>query len=145
MKSFKIHIVKFIAIVISILYIFMPIHKEVKSMLHTMSHYLQMPNTVLSHNLDDNLDYKYSKSTISNHEHVLIDILDFFSDDNSQNTDSNKPGLVDISIDKHFRAPKFKVIRFVRTESLHVIGYREKNIKKGFYRKIKIPPKAIIT
>ena len=61
------------------MYILMPIHKEVKTALHSVSHYLQMPEVVLSHDLNQNLDYKYKPIT-SSHQHLIIDLLDCLID-----------------------------------------------------------------
>ena len=141
MIKINIHIVKITAVVISLLYVLMPLHNEFKSVLHSMSHYLEMPDVVLSHNQNENLNYK--SSTNSFHGHKIIDLLDYLSDDTNNKEDSNKANLVDNKIDKHFYPSKYNLPNLVNrkpTQEIH--NYTEK-IKKGFFRKIIDPPIAI--
>ena len=121
----------------------MPIHKEVKSTLHSISHYMQKPSVVLSHNKSENENYKIKKSTITNHDHKIIDLLDFFMGLDAQNNNSNKSALVNIKIDKHYYSPKYNLINVVTTESSSISGNYIEALKDGFNRKIKVPPKAI--
>lgn len=139
MKNIKTHIIKFIAIVISITYLVMPIHKEVKSTLHSISHFLEIPKNILSHDKKDNLNYK-TASTFTYHEHKILDILDSFSKANTSDSDSNQQRIVISKIDKHYYTPKYKVSYFIETQLSRVIDcYKEKE-KALFYKKIKIPP-----
>lgn len=141
MIRLNIHIVKFSAVVISLIYILMPLHNEFKSVFHSISHYLEMPDVVLSHNQNENLNYK--TSTNSFHSHKIIDLLDYLEDDTNNNEDSNKANLVDNKIDKHFYPSKYNIPELVDkkpTQELH--NYTEK-INKGFFRKILDPPIAI--
>ncbi|GAA4882256.1 hypothetical protein GCM10023311_00410 [Flaviramulus aquimarinus] len=141
MKRIKIHIVKFVAIVISVIYMLMPIHKEVKSVLHSMSHYLQMPDMVLSHNQDQNLNYKTQTSNITFHQHKLIDLLDAFIGNKTNNEDSNKAHIFNIKIDKHFYDHKYKYQELISTKTSSIIDNYKEKIKDEFFGKIKVPPK----
>ena len=125
---------------ISITYLVMPIHKEVKSTLHSISHFLEMPKNILSHNKSENLNYK-TISTFSYHEHKILDILDVLSKTNTSDSESNQQRVVFSKIDKHYYTSKYKVSNFTETQLNRVIDcYREKE-KALFYKKIKIPPK----
>ena len=143
MKRCKIHIVKFIAIVISIIYMLIPIQKELKSALHGISHFLQMPDHLISHNQNENLNYEVKVLTILYHEHKILDLLDAFTDKNNSANDSNKPNLVDSKIDKHFHSSKYKVIKLVTTKSSSVLDNYHEKVKDLFYKKIKRPPKKL--
>lgn len=141
MIKLNIHIVKFSAVVISLIYILMPLHNEFKSALHSMSHYLEMPDVVLTHNQHENLNYK--TSTNSFHGHKIIDLLDYFADDTNNNEDSNKANLVDNKIDKHFYPSKYNIPELVDKKSTQELNNYTEKIKKGFFRKIIDPPIAI--
>ena len=141
MKRCKIHIVKFIAIVISIIYVLMPIHKELKSALHSISHFLQMPDHLISHNQNENLNYEVKVPTILYHEHKILNLLDAFTDANTSANESNKPNLVDSIIDKHFYSSKYSLPKLIETERLSVIDSYKENLNYLFYIKIKEPPK----
>ncbi|WP_034045175.1 hypothetical protein [Wocania ichthyoenteri] len=142
MEKLKIHIIKFTAIVISVMYVLMPIHKEAKRVLHSISHFIEMPNAILSHNQNENLDYKVKTPTITYHEHKILDILDVFAEVNNDTEDSNKPSLVDSKIDKHFHSSKYKEQKLITSKSLAVIDSYTEKVKALFYRKIKVPPKT---
>jgi hypothetical protein len=136
------HIVKFSAVVISLIYILMPLHNEFKSAFHSLSHYLEMPDVVLSHNQNENL--KYKTSTNSFHGNKIIDLLDYLADTTTNNDDTNKANLVDNKIDKHFYSSKYELLNLGCIKSTPVlVNYIEK-IKEGFYEKIIDPPKAPI-
>lgn len=141
MKRLKGHIIKFVAIAISVIYMLMPIHKEVKSALHDVLHYLEMPDFVLSHNQDKNLNYKFQASTISYREHKLINLLDAFIGKKNNNEDSNKTHVVNVKIDKHFHDHKYKYQELIPTKTSSVIDHYKEKIKDDFYGKVKVPPK----
>ncbi|WP_298500292.1 hypothetical protein [uncultured Algibacter sp.] len=122
----------------------MPIHKEVKSTLHNISHYIQKPSVVLSHNKYENKKINIKKSTFSNHDHKIIDLLDYFIGLDNKNNNSNKPSLVDVKIDKHYYSPKYNLVRIIINESPFVFNNYNEELKDGFNRKIKVPPKAIL-
>ncbi|MFD1162113.1 hypothetical protein [Hwangdonia seohaensis] len=140
MKTVKAHIIKFTAIAISVMYIFMPLHKEVKYVLHSISHALEMPDNLISHHHNENLNYKFKASTNRYHEHNILDLLDGLSDANSNTKNQNLPNVVDIKIDKHFHNSKFNIQELTVTKSSPVIDSYKEKVKALFYVKLKIPP-----
>jgi hypothetical protein len=142
MKKIKTYIIKFITTAISVVYILMPIHKEVKSTLHFISHSIEKSGFMLSHNHNQYLADDFKNSVVSHHEHEMIDILDYFIDEEHNNEDSKKPNTINNKVDKHFHSSKYMEQKLVSTKTSSVnYNYNEK-IKDGFYAKIKIPPKA---
>lgn len=142
MKKLKTHIIKFTAIVISMIYLLMPIHKEVKITLHNISHFLEMPNVILSHNHNENLNYKVKSSTITYHEHKILDLLDALTNTDTSTKDSNKPYETNNKIDKHFHSLKYTILNRVSTKSVVFYNYKEK-LNNYFLKKIKRPPEKI--
>ncbi|MFD1613744.1 hypothetical protein [Gelatiniphilus marinus] len=143
MKKLKAHIIKFTAIAISVIYVFMPLHKEIKYVLHGISHALEMPDNVLSHNQNENLNYKFKKSKTRYHKHNILDLLDGLSVTGQHSKNSNMPNLVDNIIDKHYHNSKHQAQKLVATKSTTVIDSYKEKVKDLFYRKIKIPPKQL--
>lgn len=143
MKEIKKIIIKFAAIVISMIYLLMPIHKEVRSTLHSISHFLEMPNTIISHNQNENINYNLTASTITYHEHKILDLLNNLAEANTNTNEANKPDKVDNKIDKHFYSYKFKASKLISKKLLLVIDSYKEKVKDLFYIKIKIPPKQL--
>lgn len=142
MKKLKTHIIKLTAVAISVLYVFMPLHKEVKYVLHSLSHALEMPDNLMSHNQNENLDYKLKTTTNRYHEHNILDLLDGLSEPVNNTKNPNVPNPVDIKIDKHFHSSKYKVQKLQATKpSTAIDSYKEKS-QDIFCIKIKIPPRT---
>ncbi|MCF7568038.1 hypothetical protein L3X37_06620 [Sabulilitoribacter arenilitoris] len=125
------------------IYLLMPIHKEVRSTLHRISHFLEMPNTILSHNKYENINYNLTASAITYHEHKILDLLNNLTEANSKTNESNKPHVVISKIDKHFHLSKYGVLKLIETKSSLAIDCYKEKLKTLFYKKIKIPPKNI--
>jgi hypothetical protein len=123
----------------------MPIHKEVKSTLHIISHNLEMPSLIMTHTHDGSLKNNVKTVSVSKHEHKIIDLLDLFTDETDNNENSKIPNSIDIKIDKHFHTSKYVEHVFVLSKSLSIHTYYNEKIKDGFHTKIKIPPKSIKT
>jgi len=145
MKRLKIHIVKFLAIVISIVYLLMPIHKEVKSALHSMSHYVQMPDVIMSHNHNENQNYKFKESTLAHHEHQIIDLLDgiFDSDSNGSEDNQRESTTIEFKINKHITSNKYAFV-FQNTDQIDTPVFWITNVfsQKGYLDQLYRPPKV---
>lgn len=140
MKKLKARIIKFTAIAISLMYVFMPLHKEVKYVLHGISHALEKPDNLISHNQNENLNYKFKVSKTKYHEHNILDLMDAFSELNNSTKNPNVPSIIDIKIDKHYHYSKNNIQKLTDTKSATVIDSYKEKLKDLFYRKIKIPP-----
>jgi hypothetical protein len=121
----------------------MPINKEFISTLHNISHFLEIPDAILSHNQNKNLSYKVTAPNITFHEHKILDLLDNLIKTNNENNDSNNQDVVISKIDKHFHLSKYKVSKLFETKSSYVIDVYKEKEKALFYKKIKIPPKKL--
>ena len=119
---------------------FMPLHKEVKYVLHSISHTLEMPTNLISHNQNENLNYKFKTSTTRYHEHNILDLFDSLSEASNNTKNPNLPNMVDIKIDKHFHSSKYRVQKSVAKKSSTVVDSYKEKVNDPFYRKIKIPP-----
>lgn len=118
----------------------MPLQKEIKYVLHSMSHALEMPDNLISHHQNENLNYISKSSTKKYHEHNILDIFDGLSEANNNTKNKNVPKIIDIKIDKHFHYLKYKIQKLLITKSTTIIdSYKEKE-NDLFYKKIKIPP-----
>lgn len=144
MKEIKRHVVKVVAIIISVIYLVLPIHNEVKSLLHSISHSLEMPNVVMSHNYQKHQVIDYEKSERTAHKHKLIDLLDYVFGADSSEKDSNKPYNLEHKVDKHFSSSNEVETMLVSALTESVNDNYKKRKKETFLKKIKIPPKTTI-
>lgn len=140
MKNIKVHIIKFTAILISFLYVFAPLHKEIKHVLHSISHALEMPNNLIFHNHNKNLNYKLKESRNGYHEHKILDLMDILSEVNNNSKNPNSPNIIDINIDKHLTCLKYEFQKLTATKSPKAIDSYKETIIDLFYRKLNIPP-----
>lgn len=143
MKRLKIHIVKLSTFVIGMFYMLMPIHKEIKSVLHSISHSIEMSGFMQHHNHSQNghLKNAISELNIPEHDHKIISLLDYLIDAEDHRKESKKSNTKNLEIDKHFHLSKYLAIQRVLVKNALVNDNYKENIEDGFYSKIKIPPK----
>lgn len=146
MKTTKRYIIKFVAVIISTIYVISPIHNEVKKVLHSISHSLEMFDITMSHHYKKHQAIRYKKATTSTeHRHQIIDALDFLFGGNTTKKDSKEPyNLVD-KLDKHISSSNDIKTKF----NLSITQSANDNYlelkKEIFYKKIKIPPKMNVS
>ncbi|MEW4924165.1 hypothetical protein [Algibacter sp. 2305UL17-15] len=141
MKQLKIHIIKFVAITMSIAYLIAPLHNEINSVLHFISHNLEKPSVLISHNFDINSEVKLMPSAISSHEHRIIDFIDtIFGEDDAEQKDSKQPNPKESKIDKHLSSFNYGLEKLFSTKRVSTTCCYTDKIQSGFYKKIKIPP-----
>ena len=144
MKSFKTHIVKWTATVMCLVYFISPLHNQIVSVLHSVSHHLSKPNFVLSHNHQFNHEITYHPvSSVLDHDHKLIDLIDNILDSKSNSDDSNIPSIEDIIFDKHFCVSKYNYTSNAFDENLINSNFYLEKLSDKYFKKIKIPPKIL--
>lgn len=145
MKKIKTRIIKFSAIAIGVVYLLIPIHQEIKSVLHSLSHSIEMSGYSQHHDHGDqpHLENEFSEDNKRHHEHEIINILDYFTDASEHHKESKKTNTSDLEVDKHFYTSKYSVLKLVSiVNPLADDVYKESKID-CFYQKINVPPKEI--
>ncbi len=144
MKKISEHIVKWLAILMSVVYLLTPLQNEVVEVMYFVAHNFSKPNFILSHDYETNLQNSSSTSdlVIRYHEHKFVDVVNEMLGDETSDNDTKLPSLEDIKIDKHFCVSKYDLLKkhlFKKMASSYV--YKEK-LKSNFCKKEKIPPKV---
>tara|TARA_R110002049_G_scaffold309289_2_gene520262 strand:- start:45746 stop:46192 length:447 start_codon:yes stop_codon:yes gene_type:complete len=148
MENLKTHIIKLFALAIGMIYLLMPIHKEVKSVLHSLSHSIENLNFSIHHDhahthQHENLKKEFSEATVLHHKHKIINILDYLTEASDHHKESKNSKILDVEFDKHFHSSNYSAIKFPSNGNPSANDIYRENIKDGFYFKIKIPPKHI--
>jgi hypothetical protein len=143
MKSLKTHIIKLLAVTIGMIYLLMPMHKEVKHVLHSLSHSIE--NLSLVHHDHDHhhedVKSKVSEASVSHHEHKIINLLDYLTTAKNHHKESKNSKTLDVEFDKHFHSSKHTLLKLENIDNPLVKTRYKVSIKDGFYSKIEIPPK----
>ena len=150
-KGLKPFIFKVIIIMMSLLYVFGPVHNEVNELLHTIVHSLEMPDHILSH--EDTATtirrtdiHESTSHTIHDapHDHEVISLLEKILKGSDQgNTDSDHT-LIKYQLDKHINNYTYEQIDeiFMPLAVKHRFSEKEKRICKGYLRGFLDPPKT---
>lgn len=105
-KNVKVQLVKLLAMTMSVCYLANPLHRQIKELLHELSHGLELPNHVLSHENTTDMtfvkdDHHSHSKSITSHTHHLIDFLDTLFKASNEDKSSNDPRFLKLKLDKH--------------------------------------------
>lgn len=108
LKEFRPILVKWIAVLMGICYLMAPLHQQIGTVLHSVSHFFEMPGHIMSH--DSFLDHdsfkkhKHMEHEIggTDHDHGIIDFLDSIFKASNDEDDSQDALTTKIKIDKHY-------------------------------------------
>lgn len=104
-KYFKPLMIRVLAVFMSVCYVLTPLHQQINTVLHSISHFLEVPVDVMSHNQIEFFEGHQHVNHYSfkvDHEHNLIDFLHsiFKASDNEDR--SQESLATKLKIDKHF-------------------------------------------
>jgi len=141
-------LIKYIALVIALCYVLNPLHQQIGTAFHVVSHALEMPDTVLGHDsFSDNENTHYDHEHVteaSNHEHKLIKIIDSIFEASNTNESSKDTLLADFKFDKHITTDYWgqSVILPVR----HSQNFKsiENSLKLGHSTILEEPPRQVV-
>ncbi|MCL5244235.1 hypothetical protein M4I21_00335 [Cellulophaga sp. 20_2_10] len=142
MRNIKQHIVRLIAVSISLLYVLHPLQDQIKDGLHAISHAIETHTTASEHSHSNTSATAHSHSHTVNHEHQVITFINnlFGAPDN----DSNDTLVLDIKIDKHI-VDTYTYI-FKNNTPLHV-NHSYTSLDKttnGYITAVEKPPKSAL-
>lgn len=140
MKNLKVHIIKFVAVFMSVMYFVSPLKSNIVDIMHKISHHISQPSFVLSHDTEFNLENKFSLKSISEHEHNFINVFEDIFSLGFNEKDNNLPMTKDLKIDKHMYSSKIKIDEMHSFKlPLFLFFYSEK-LQICALKKRKIPP-----
>ena len=148
-KGLEPPVVKAIIVTMSLLYILSPLHMEISKLVHSISHAIEMPDTVLSHQnktafIKTHNSFEHESVNV-NHDHEILDFLETILEET--NTKSEFPNTLSKpkNVDKHIRVieefGEEKQLAFSKRTTRY---FREKENKccKGFSLCFGEPPKT---
>ncbi|CAM3347353.1 hypothetical protein [Zobellia roscoffensis] len=141
----RLELIKFMALVIACCYVFNPLHQQISSIFHEVSHVLEMPNTVMEHapfSYEDDTHQSHNhRSTDSTHEHKIIKILDTIFDGPDSNNSPEDTLLTDFKFDKHITTNNFLFNILPSVDSQENFKTVDGNLKLGYYFILEEPPR----
>lgn len=139
------------AVIITLCYILGPAQLPLRSILHIISHNLEVPSFVLQHNEVDNNNFVSQLNLGTNltnhnlnHQHEVLDFLEVVFD--GPPNDKNHNGemtIVDFKINKHITSPKYDLV-FQNSFKIDKPEFWGSHIysKKGYLNQLYRPPKV---
>ncbi len=134
------------ALLMGICYLANPMHKQIRTVFHEISHLLEAPNILLSHqshSIDHNHDYhEDGEHTLvtADHQHTLLDLMDcIFEASDEQNTEDDT-ALILIKCDKHNSSRYIilpKTFPFTTSQNTNAV---EQKVKIGYLDHPEEPP-----
>ena len=149
-KGLKPKFIKQMALLMSICYLMTPLQNQITSVLHELSHSLEMPNSVLSHKSNEHSFIKIHEpheheTQNSSHEHPLIDLVDFVFDSSKENHKSDKKSLSKEELKKHITLNKVILPIKFKNNSNKLFFVHEAELRVGFSEELDAPPKFRFT
>lgn len=149
-KGLKPKFIKQMALLMSICYLMTPLQNQITSVLHELSHGLEMPNSVLSHKANEHSFIEIHnphehKTQNSSHEHPLIDLVDLVFDSSKENHKSDKKSLSKVELKKHITFDEVILpIKFQNKTNKLFFAY-DTALLVGFSEELDAPPKYNFT
>ena len=151
-KKIKYNVVKVVAFMTAICYIFGPAHVQIGNILHTISHNLKAPSYVIQHDQVDNIkfyehvSYKYAASSYElDHQHEVIDFLDKIFDSASNDGDNHQgeSSVFEIKINEHIGSEKYMFpLKNTEYQISHLFWETFRYSHGGFLEQLLRPPRV---
>ncbi len=132
-----------------ICYLLHPFHLQLNSILHTFSHSMDSPNSVITHAVDPSGSvhgihgYHDHDNYQVGHEHILIDFISaIFEASEDQNLSGEGP-IPQIVVDKHISANPYKTKKVYRDKLPVTFFYNIWGIGNGYPEMPFKPPRSI--
>lgn len=148
-KGLKPLFIKRLALLMSICYLVNPLQPQIKTIFHTVSHAIEVPNFVMSHN-SNSLNNEFHghqehRTHTMQHDHSIMDLIDSVFTAFNENNDSEDSILFKIKMDKHITTYEFELIEGLKIKVLPNFWALEKKQKSGFFQNIKKPPQYFLS
>lgn len=143
-KGLKPYIIKYLAILMGIFYLLNPLHQQINTVFHKISHGLDMPNFVVQHqtasaNHQMHVNHQHITEK-SLHEHVFLDFMNSFFYTSNEENRSRDLFLPTIKVDKHL-APNWNIkSKIVVIQIGNNYNMTRKNTLDGYSKKSVKPP-----
>lgn len=141
----KPQLIKRISVFVGICYLIGLLQHQVVDMLHTISHGLEMPSSILSHdnetntmfNTHDNHDHD---DRANEHGHEFINFVDLVLDSSNQNHDSEDVPLPTLKVNKHLVVFDYELPLRLKKETANKYYWPNTILQNGYSKKLDDPP-----
>ncbi len=139
-------LLKQVALLIGICYLIYPLHQQVRTALHTISHCLEIPGYIIPHDTivgPEGFSHVHNKHEINSmyHNHYVLDLIDGIFKNINKKSESSETFLSKTKLDKYLFISRFELYKFVEPKIPHGFSIVQKKSLKGFFNKLKEPPK----
>lgn len=132
-----------------ICYLANPIHHQIRTVFHEISHLLEAPETVISHHLhttghDHYAHEKDEHSMVSaDHQHTLLNLMDSIFDASDEQNSEDDTALLLIKCDKHISSSQVILPKLFSLTTSQGTNAVEQKVKKGFLVHPEEPPQRV--
>lgn len=135
--------IKYGALLIGICYLANPLHHEIGSILHGLSHFLEAPETILDHGHEHETHAYHQHDAENTHEHSAINFIDSLFDAFDGEQDQKKSVVKGQELDKHLNTESYSlqpIFSLPETTNFAVVGAQ---LKKGYPNIPLEPPRPV--
>ena len=134
-----------LALLIGICYLMNPLQPQIKSIFHTISHAIEVPNSVIGHdsNSENEEVHGHFEHEIADlqHDHTLIDLLDTVLTASNETKDADDSLIIEIKIDKHITTCKYQLFANPTVVESNKFWLPKEKLKSGYLQNQKEPPR----
>jgi len=148
-KGLKPFAIKFMALCMGICYLANPMHEQIRTAFHEISHLLEAPKTPLSHHshgtghdYDDHEGGEHTMVT-ADHQHTLLDLMDSIFDASDEQNPEDDTVLLLIKCDKHISSQYViqpKIVPLTTSQNTKAV---EQKVKIGYLAHPEEPPQIL--
>ncbi|MDT7827319.1 hypothetical protein RQM65_01410 [Pricia sp. S334] len=147
-KGSKPFLLKYMALLIGICYLANPMHRQISSVFHEISHVLESPETFLSHPHAADHDHgihgdNEHRSVTTDHRHHLLDLIDSVFRASDEQHPGDDTALILIKWDNHIGSQRVILLKIVPLATSQNSIVIEQKVKTGYFTPPEEPPQSI--
>ena len=136
------------ALLMGICYLANPMHEQIGSVFHEISHVFQYPENVIAHDQQNHVKHLKHQDghhhlATSDHQHILIDLINSVFDASDEQNPDGDTALVLVKCDKHISSQYIILPKKFPLFTTYNVFWMEQKAKKGFSNLPKEPPQKL--
>lgn len=145
-KGLKTLSLKWVALLIGVCYLTNPLHQQINTVLHTLSHSLEIPDYIISHDSVVGLEYTnhgHNEHVIdkTQHDHAVLDFINIVFKTSKEKDGSDETLLSETKLDKHICTYQFQLMNCVEIKIPQSFFSTKNKSLKGYFKNPEEPPK----
>ncbi|MDO6807544.1 hypothetical protein Q4603_02940 [Zobellia galactanivorans] len=144
-KVLKSRLIKYMALIIALCYIINPLHQQIQTVLHEVSHILTIPDNLISHASVTEKHHRAHQHSGQEtlHQHEFIDVFSALFDASDEEGHHDEELHADFKFDKHLVKDSDDYDSIVFTEPRTTYFCFDNFLESSYYNAIEEPPKPI--